>query len=672
MKLFKKFFFLLGILTLSIGSIAIGSASLEKGIKGDAAVGSFSCSSFTSLKGTLGESGFEYEAKQNTGRYKPYLKNGTMTLYGLGSLFQIFPSLGTNEIIRSVKLFSSKKSANDFIVYEGVYYGYAWIKEHPEWDADGTCLITIPEDQNIDSFWIETANNHDCVLYLSGIEIVTGVDTSIRRVDCNEIPNATRKTVYLADDVFEPAGWQVTATLPDGSLKDVTSEVVWGPSPLTAGMTKVFGTYYFKDHYGNGDGRKCVTIEGITVYPHYITEVFIEKLPDKTSYFVGEAFSTRGLKVTAKWNHGPNTDVTDYVDINPSHGTEFEDKDISDALPINVKYRSFPKITFYVKVSLMSIQDIHDNYPANKNYEGRTEGTITRLFYDELGEVCFTMQSGNSAIQVRHVSGLEFIPPANLLGRKIRISSYIRDLAGAPYLEAWRYTLFNPGEGEVVAPYSVDEKTFSEATLKGMGARLVNIKGLKYESGSLINESSEISDISLKLGNKSVVLNSPLLVTANTLQEETKMFFSKLGAYGSFDFNGPLGWNNGPQLLLVNFLDLSSKDITAVDTLVSALRMSSNVEGQCQTLFPEVQKIHDSFSPEQLAMFENNEPYKAAKERYYQWRNNYKTSDIGNQNVFTFSNSSRLLVISLSCGSIVVLGSLLLLLQFFKHKRQED
>lgn len=87
MKLFKKFFFLLGILTLSIGSIAIGSASLEKGIKGDAAVGSFSCSSFTSLKGTLGESGFEYEAKQNTGRYKPYLKNGTMTLYGLGSLF---------------------------------------------------------------------------------------------------------------------------------------------------------------------------------------------------------------------------------------------------------------------------------------------------------------------------------------------------------------------------------------------------------------------------------------------------------------------------------------------------------------------------------------------------------------------------------------------------------
>lgn len=333
---------------------------------------------------------------------------------------------------------------------------------------------------------------------------------------------------------------------------------------------------------------------------------------------------------------------------------------------------SFPKITFYVKVSLMSIQDIHDNYPANKNYEGRTEGTITRLFSDELGEVCFTMQSGNSAIQVRHVSGLESIPPANLLGRKIRISSYIRDLAGAPYLEAWRYTLFNPGEGEVVAPYSVDEKTFSEATLKGMGARLVNIKGLKYESGSLINESSEISDISLKLGNKSVVLNSPLLVTANTLQEETKMFFSKLGAYGSFDFNGPLGWNNGPQLLLVNFLDLSSKDITAVDTLVSALRMSSNVEGQCQTLFPEVQKIHDSFSPEQLAMFENNEPYKAAKERYYQWRNNYKTSDIGNQNVFTFSNSSRLLVISLSCGSIVVLGSLLLLLQFLKHKRQED
>lgn len=66
-------------------------------------------------------------------------------------------------------------------------------------------------------------------------------------------------TLYYEGETFDPNGLTVTATFDNGSTENVTSSVVWTPSPLTKGTTSVTGKYTY-----NGV-TKQVTVSGITV-----------------------------------------------------------------------------------------------------------------------------------------------------------------------------------------------------------------------------------------------------------------------------------------------------------------------------------------------------------------------------------------------------------------------
>ena len=63
------------------------------------------------------------------------------------------------------------------------------------------------------------------------------------------------KTEYYSGENFDPTGLTVTATFNDSSSEDVTTSVVWTPSPLTTGTTAVTGTYM----------GKTINVSGLTV-----------------------------------------------------------------------------------------------------------------------------------------------------------------------------------------------------------------------------------------------------------------------------------------------------------------------------------------------------------------------------------------------------------------------
>lgn len=69
------------------------------------------------------------------------------------------------------------------------------------------------------------------------------------------------KTVYQKGENFSPNGLTVTATFDDETSSNVTSSVVWTPSPLDVGVTEVTGTYTYLNE------TKTVTITGLIVNP---------------------------------------------------------------------------------------------------------------------------------------------------------------------------------------------------------------------------------------------------------------------------------------------------------------------------------------------------------------------------------------------------------------------
>ena len=102
---------------------------------------------------------------------------------------------------------------------------------------------------------------------------------------------------YVEGQEFDPDGLTVTATYSDSTTEDVTNEVEWTPSPLTAGTTSVIGTYAGEEIEINGLTVDPIQLEYITISGQ--TETFVE----------GTQFAFGGT-VTAHYNNGTDSDVT--------------------------------------------------------------------------------------------------------------------------------------------------------------------------------------------------------------------------------------------------------------------------------------------------------------------------------------------------------------------------
>lgn len=121
------------------------------------------------------------------------------------------------------------------------------------------------------------------------------------------------KDTYLVGEVFESAGYTVTAHYSNSTTADVTAEVVWPTNPLTIEDTSVEISYTYFD-------KTVTTTIPVTVQNREVTGITIQSEPDKTEYGLNETLDLSGLVVMATYNVGDPADVTASVTTDPVNG----------------------------------------------------------------------------------------------------------------------------------------------------------------------------------------------------------------------------------------------------------------------------------------------------------------------------------------------------------------
>lgn len=130
-----------------------------------------------------------------------------------------------------------------------------------------------------------------------------------------EVPTVTSVTVggaptklnYVVGDNFSRTGITATATYSNGQTSDVTSNATWTVSPSkleTAGEVEVTVKAVFQNV--EGSGKFTVTVAA----PAVADSLYIDGTPARLSYYVGNEFSTSGLKVKAHYTDGTTKEVT--------------------------------------------------------------------------------------------------------------------------------------------------------------------------------------------------------------------------------------------------------------------------------------------------------------------------------------------------------------------------
>lgn len=121
------------------------------------------------------------------------------------------------------------------------------------------------------------------------------------------------KDTYLVGEVFESAGYTVTAHYTNSTTADVTVEVIWPTNPLTIEDTSVEISYTFF-------GKTVTAAIPVTVQNREVTGITIQSEPDKTEYVLNETLDLSGLVVMATYNAGEPADVTASVTTDPADG----------------------------------------------------------------------------------------------------------------------------------------------------------------------------------------------------------------------------------------------------------------------------------------------------------------------------------------------------------------
>lgn len=121
------------------------------------------------------------------------------------------------------------------------------------------------------------------------------------------------KDTYLVGEVFESAGYTVTAHYTNSTTADVTAEVAWPSNPLTIEDTSVEISYTYFD-------KTVTTMIPVTVQNREVTGITIQSEPTKTEYGLNETLDLSGLVVMATYNAGEPSDVTASVTTDPFNG----------------------------------------------------------------------------------------------------------------------------------------------------------------------------------------------------------------------------------------------------------------------------------------------------------------------------------------------------------------
>lgn len=144
-----------------------------------------------------------------------------------------------------------------------------------------------------------TAQQLVCIYKLGGGEVPTVTSVTVG--------GTPTKLTYVQGDNFSRTGITATAAYSNGQTSDVTSYATWTVTPSkleTVGEAEVTVKAVFQNV--EGSNKFTVTV----VAPAAIDSLYIDGKLARTSYYVGNEFSTSGLKVKAHYTDGSTKEVT--------------------------------------------------------------------------------------------------------------------------------------------------------------------------------------------------------------------------------------------------------------------------------------------------------------------------------------------------------------------------
>ena len=150
-----------------------------------------------------------------------------------------------------------------------------------------------------------------------------GGDTPEKTITALEVSGTPTKTTYNVGDAFDPAGLVVTATYSDDTQEVISTGFEWeidygktgevSNEALVAGATSVDVMVYTEDQEVMSE---VYTVNGLTVtVPVTLTSIAVSGTPNKTEYYVGDAFETAGLVVTGTYSDSHQETITEGIEL---------------------------------------------------------------------------------------------------------------------------------------------------------------------------------------------------------------------------------------------------------------------------------------------------------------------------------------------------------------------
>ena len=129
----------------------------------------------------------------------------------------------------------------------------------------------------------------------------TGSVPSTKTLSSITMKNMPSKTTYTVGDSFSSLGASVTAKYSDGSTETISASNLSfsGFSSSSAGTKTVTVKYTY-----GGVTKSCTFSVTVVATTKTLSSITMKNMPSKTTYTVGDSFSSSGASVTAKYSDG--------------------------------------------------------------------------------------------------------------------------------------------------------------------------------------------------------------------------------------------------------------------------------------------------------------------------------------------------------------------------------
>ncbi len=223
-----------------------------------------------------------------------------------------------------------------------------------------------------------TVSDKSIVIAAGDMTATTPISVVKKSITGIKVTNPPAKTSYVSGQAFDPTGMEVTATYNDGSSA-VINDYDYAPNVITEEVNKVTVSK-------NG----FTAITPVNVSDRTVTAIKVTEPPAKKNYIAGEKFNRKGMEVTAYYNDGDSSLISNFAtDDNVLVAGQTEEYVTYDNLyattPINVIDRVITgiKVTEQpTKTSYVAGQEFNSNGMVVKaTYSDGTEENVTSYNY---------------------------------------------------------------------------------------------------------------------------------------------------------------------------------------------------------------------------------------------------------------------------------------------------